>query len=591
MTSSLPRGFGLGLREPHYAWTLQNQPHLDWFEAVTENFIGSGGKPRRCLEQIRNDYPVALHGVGLSIASLDRPNRQYLDDLRQLASEIDAVCVSDHLCWTRYMGQNSHDLLPIAFTEGVLKHVISRVQEVQEHLGRRLYLENATAYVSFARADMDESEFLAALCQATGCGVLLDVNNLYVNKMNLGVNTAGYLSRIDPEWVGYMHLAGHSVLPKVRVDTHDAPVCDMVWDLYRQATQLFPKAATLLEWDGQIPAFKDLRAELNKAEVVHATALQIPSRPFLNTLTIRRPAAETSHQLEWAELIARFWRMATGQSHVAPGDKALDLVAKDLATPAVVGMNVYAEAYLLRLQDALCSTYPSVVYVLGKSRFLDLVRDFLAVHPPREASIKYVGRTLADYLRRDYPPLLEDDAVSSQLLADLAEFEWTTSDLIDCRNGPPSVPASALATISASEWEHVRFSFTHCLRLVRTNYAVAPVISAIDCGETPERPATGDFHYLFYRQNEVVSFLELAPADACCFNHLHHGGTFSDACAAAAELTTDTDQEHLIPRLVNSLHQWLRVGLIVAITNRDAHTAKSTTVVHRKLATPTNTTP
>ena len=577
MTSSLPLGFGLGLREPHYAWTLQNQPQLDWFEAVTENFIGSGGKPRRYLEQIRKDYPVALHGVGLSIASLDRPSPKYLSDLRQLANEIDAICVSDHLCWTRHMGQNSHDLLPIAFTEGVLGHVMSRVQEVQEHLGRRLFLENATAYVSFARADMDESEFLAALCQATGCGVLLDVNNLYVNKMNLGVDTAGYLSRLDPKWIGYMHLAGHSVLPKVRVDTHDAPVCEMVWDLYRQAVQLFPKAATLLEWDGQIPAFEDLRAELSKAEAVHATALQTPGRPVFNTLTIRQSAAAASHQLEWPELIAGFWRMATGQCHVAPGDKALDLVAKDLATPAAVGMNVYADAYLLRLQDALCGIYPSVVYVLGKARFLDLVRDFLAVHPPSEASIKYVGRALASYLRCDHPPLLEDSGVSNQLLADLAEFEWTTSDLIDGPNGPPSVPASALTAIAASEWEHVCFSFTHCLRLVQTNYAVAPVICAIDCGETPERPATGDFHYLFYRQNEVVSLLELAPPEACCFNHLHQGGTFSDACAAAAELTPDTDQEHLIPSLVNCLHQWLRVGLVVGITGRDAHAAKSPT--------------
>jgi hypothetical protein len=591
MTSSVPLGFGLGLREPHYSWTLQHRPQLDWFEAVTENFIGSGGKPRRYLEQVRKDYPVALHGVGLSIASVDRPNLKYLADLRQLASEIDAICVSDHLCWTRHMGQNSHDLLPIAFTEGVLEHVISRVQEVQERLGRRLFLENASAYVSFACADMDESEFLAALCQATGCGVLLDVNNLYVNKMNLGVNTQAYLSRIDPEWICYMHLAGHSVLPKVRVDTHDAPVCDMVWDLYGQAAQLFPKAATLLEWDGQIPAFEDLRAELSKAEAVHAAALQTLARPVLPTLTMRQPAAATSRQREWPELVAGFWRMATSQCHVAPEDETLDLVAKDLATPAVVGMNVYADAYLLRLQDALCGIYPSVLYVLGKARFLDLVRDFLAVYPPSEASIKYVGRALAGYLRYDCRPLLEDDGLSNQLLADLAEFEWTTSDLIDCHNGPPSVPASALTAISASEWEQVRFSFTDCLRLVQANYAVAPVIFAIDCAEAPEKPPKGDFHYLFYRQNEVVSFLELAPPEACCFNLLQQGGTFSVACAAAAELTPDTNQEHVIATMVHCLHQWLRVGLIVDILGCDAPVAKSSTASHEKLAMPANTGP
>ena len=591
MTLSLPLGFGLGLREPHYAWTLQKQPQLDWFEAVTENFIGSGGKPRRYLEQIRKDYPVALHGVGLSIASVDRPNLKYLADLRQLASEIEAICVSDHLCWTRHMGQNSHDLLPIAFTEGVLKHVISRVQEVQERLGRRLFLENASAYVAFARADMDESEFLAALCQATGCGVLLDVNNLYVNQMNLGVNTAGYLSRINPESICFMHLAGHSVLPQVRVDTHDAPVCSMVWDLYKQTAQLFPTAATLLEWDGQIPAFADLRAELSKAEAIHATALQSPRLPALHTMTMRQSAAAASHQLEWPELIAGFWRMATSQCHVAPGHEALGTLANDLTTPAVAGMNVYADAYLLRLQDALCGIYPSLVYVLGKARFFDLVGDFLAVHPPSEASIKYVGRPLASYLRSDRPPLLESDGVSNQLLADLAEFEWTTSDLIDCHNGPPSVSASALTAIAASEWEHVRFSFTHCLRLVQTTYAVAPVTSAIDCGETPKRPATGDFHYLFYRQNEVVSFLELDRPEACCFNHLHQGDTFSAACAAAAQLAPDSNQEHLIPRLVNCLHQWLRVGLIVTITGSDAYAAKSPTASLVKLAVPANATP
>jgi len=566
MTPTTQLGFGLGLRADHYAWILQEQPQLDWFEVVSENFIGSGGKPRHILEQVRARYPVALHGVGLSIASLERPQSSYLAGLRQLAHEIQPSCVSDHLCWTRHDGTNSHDLLPIAYTTGVLKHVTARVHEVQEALGRRLYLENASAYTAFAAADMDEAEFFAELCQATGCGMLLDVNNLYVNAMNFGISAADYLSKIDPDAVGYMHLAGHSVLAQIRVDTHDAPVSDGVWLLYKQAVCRFPAAATLLEWDGKVPTFVDLRAELGKAEAAHAAALStLPPQ----TRTAKPPVQvqqQRSPQPDWPELTRRFWQMATGQLSIKPEDPRLDILAARLPAPAVVGINVYAEAFFLRLEAALASTFPTLVYILGKADFKTLCKDYLALYPAVDASIKYAGQTMPRYLssivRSDAG---STDAVPQQVLADVAAFEWASSDLIDCRDGAPGLPPSDLTHISATAWEQTRFRFTHALSLIPMTYAVAPVVEAVASGEVPTRPIAGSCYYLLYRQDEAVLYMLLSAPEVVCFEQLLNGYTFSDACQAAAACSTDDDEDTIITKMVGSLGKWLRAGLITGI--------------------------
>ena len=278
-------GLGVGLRNIHFDHILAERPAVDWFEAISENFMDSGGRPRAVLRQIAQRYPVVLHGVSLSIGSTDPLDRGYVQRLRRLADEVDARWVSDHLCWTGVLGINSHDLLPLPLNEEVLAHVISRVHAVQEWLGRPLVLENPSTYLRFRDSSLGEPDFLRALCDATGCRLLLDVNNVYVSCYNAGTDAQAYLDAFPFERVVQLHLAGHQHCGTHIVDTHDRAVSDEVWELFRCAWQRSGGAATLLEWDGNVPDFARLHAEVLRAREfigasapVHAAATRAVTR-------------------------------------------------------------------------------------------------------------------------------------------------------------------------------------------------------------------------------------------------------------------------------------------------------------------------
>lgn len=261
-------GFGVGLRNQHFDHILATQPPVDWFEAISENFMDSGGRPRAVLRRIAELYPVVLHGVSLSIGSTDPLDRDYLARLRRLADEVSARWVSDHLCWTGMQGINSHDLLPLPLNETTLKHVSARVAEAQEVLGRPLVLENPSTYVRFRHSTLDEPTFLRELSRATGCWLLLDVNNVYVSCFNAGTDPLDYLNQFPFDRVVQLHLAGHQHCGTHIVDTHDRPVSEAVWQLFHLAWQRSAQAATLLEWDGDVPAFERVYAELMRARQI-----------------------------------------------------------------------------------------------------------------------------------------------------------------------------------------------------------------------------------------------------------------------------------------------------------------------------------
>ncbi|HJZ92319.1 MAG TPA: DUF692 domain-containing protein [Gemmataceae bacterium] len=259
-------GLGVGLRTSHFPHILRDRPAVDWFEIISENFMDSGGRPRYVLEQVAEHYPVVMHGVSLSVGSTDPLDFDYLRKLKGLADVVRARWVSDHLCWTGVAGRNAHDLLPIPLTEATLRHVGDRVRAVQDYLGRPLVLENPSTYVTFAASTMPEWEFLSRLAEATDCGLLLDVNNVYVSAVNHDFDPAEYVRNVPHDRVVQFHLAGHTDRGTHRIDTHDSPVIDAVWELYRLAHRLTGGAATLLEWDANIPAFPVVHAEVLKAK-------------------------------------------------------------------------------------------------------------------------------------------------------------------------------------------------------------------------------------------------------------------------------------------------------------------------------------
>ncbi len=271
---SLPHlGHGVGLRTQHYATVLDEHPAVDWFEVISENFMVAGGNPRRVLRKVRERYPVVLHGVSLSIGSVDALDPRYLDELAALAAETEPVWISDHLCWSSVGGHFSHDLLPLPYTEEALAHVAERVLRVQDRLKRQILIENVSSYVTFTQSTMNEWQFLAALCERTDCGLLLDVNNIFVSAFNHSFVATDFIDGIPVGRVGQIHLAGHSDYGTHLLDTHDHAVCEGVWELYRRAVQRFGRISTLVEWDDHIPPFAEVLAESRKAAAIEREVL------------------------------------------------------------------------------------------------------------------------------------------------------------------------------------------------------------------------------------------------------------------------------------------------------------------------------
>ncbi len=263
-------GVGVGLRTAHYAHVLTPGRALgvDWFEAISENYMIPGGRPLRILGEVRALRPLVLHGVSLSIGSSDPLDLGYLDRLAATAQRFEACWLSDHLCWTGNGGHNSHDLLPLPYTEAALAHVVERTRRVQGRLGRRIALENPSSYFAYRCDQMPEHEFLARVADAADCGILLDVNNVFVSAHNHGFDARAYLDAMPPERVFQIHLAGHSVERGLLIDTHDHPVCDDVWALYAHALARLGPVSTLIEWDDHIPEFAELEAHAARARAM-----------------------------------------------------------------------------------------------------------------------------------------------------------------------------------------------------------------------------------------------------------------------------------------------------------------------------------
>lgn len=270
-------GFGLGLRVEHYDAVLVDRPAVDWFEVLTENYLVPGGKPLDYLTRIREHYPVVMHGVSLSIGSTAPLDYEYLRQVKALARRVEPAWVSDHLCWTGVAGRNTHDLLPLPYTEEALEHVAARVRTVQDFLERRILLENVSSYVSFRDSPLTEWQFLAGIAARADCLILLDVNNIYVSAVNHEFDPLEYLNAIPRERVQQIHLAGHEDHGSYLVDTHDHPVRDEVWELYAAALRRCGAVSTMIERDDHIPPLGELCAELDQARALAARVLPGPA--------------------------------------------------------------------------------------------------------------------------------------------------------------------------------------------------------------------------------------------------------------------------------------------------------------------------
>ncbi|QAY97097.1 hypothetical protein CWB41_00930 [Methylovirgula ligni] len=275
MQKPSPLGFGLGLRPIYYREIFESKPPVDWFEVISENYMVKGGPPLAALERIRADYPIVMHGVSMSIASTAPLDMDYLAALKNLADRFQPEYVSDHLCWTGVHGLNLHDLLPIPYTQEALDHVVRRIAQVQDFLGRRIAIENVSSYVTFAESEMDEWTFVRELARRADCWLLLDVNNVFVSGYNHDFDPHEFLSSIDVDRVVQFHLAGHEDQGTHKIDTHDEPVSEEVWTLFAEAWRRFGPVSTMIERDDKFPPFAELLAELQRAREIAATVSRI----------------------------------------------------------------------------------------------------------------------------------------------------------------------------------------------------------------------------------------------------------------------------------------------------------------------------
>jgi hypothetical protein len=587
--------FGLGFRTQHAAEIARDPGPVDWFEVLSDHYIGVGGPRRALLERLRQDHPLALHGVSLSIAGSEPLDREYLDGLAVLAAWLEPVFVSDHLCWTAFGGRHSHDLLPVACTREALAHVAERVAQVQERLGRRLLLENASAYVAFRAREMEEAEFLAELSRRTGCGLLLDVNNLVVNAANLGSDPKRLLEALPADAVGYLHLAGHAVLPDVRIDTHDADVPDAVWTLFEAAARRFPAAGVILERDDNFPEYRVLVAEVGEARARHAAALQraAGSEPQANgggrasaagarsepqasgggrasaagagsepqasgggrasaagarsepqasgggraSAAAARSEPQASGDQSWPRLQRDFFARIVDRPLGAEQDDLGELLDESLPVRAARGLRVYSDAYTASLREALATNFPALARVLSPADFERLAAAYLRAHPPRGFDYLRLGAHLADFVAGfDFAA---DYGVARAALSELAALEQAQLEVQDAPDPERGVTPEELAALAPSDWERARVAFAPAFRVVRTTHDVAPVVEAVAAGRDPARSAPGEVAYLVARAGAGVRTVRLLEHEARVLEALLAGEPFAAACAGDERAARD----------------------------------------------------
>jgi uncharacterized protein (UPF0276 family) len=287
-------GFGVGLRRQHYSHVLDDRPKVDWFEVISENFMVEGGRALEVLEAVREHYPIVMHGVSMSIGSTDPLNRKYLRQLRDLARRFEPSWISDHLCWTGVGGRNLHDLIPLPYTDEAIRHVSARIRQVQETLERPMLIENVSSYMAFVDSTMTEWEFISAIAEEADCGILLDINNIFVSAFNHRFDANEYIDAVPVERVVQYHLAGHSDHGTYLLDTHDHPIRYEVWALYERAARRFGDVATLIEWDDNIPEFAVLADASERARSIYN---KVTSENDSRSRDGRAPEATRKHPL------------------------------------------------------------------------------------------------------------------------------------------------------------------------------------------------------------------------------------------------------------------------------------------------------
>jgi uncharacterized protein (UPF0276 family) len=553
VTAHPVRGVGIGLRVPHYRQLLEERPPagpLAFLEVHTENYLARSGWDWHVLQSLRRDYPVSLHGVGLGLGSVHGFSDDHLERVRQLAGAIEPALVSEHLSWGALRGRQLGDLLPLRLDAAALDLVTARVERVQAVLKRRILIENVSTYLRFSGDAMSEAAFLAALARRTGCGILLDVNNLYVNQCNHGedaVAALDALAGLPPGTIGELHLGGHLVTDLAVIDHHGDRIAAPVWALYREALRRFGEVPALVEWDTDVPPLAVLVEEAAEARRIAAEVLAgSGAAPLAVAAAVAdsMPAAQPPAGIHDLDAV----QQAFGAALADPGE--LPALAPQLkGDPARLG--IYRGNLASAWRRALASSYPVLRSVLDEERFDGLARAYGRAHPARDPDLNRFGGGLAAFL--------EGAGDGEAWLPDLSHLEWLahtawyTPDAID------GEPLAVLATLDPQQFEASRAVLHPSLHLFASGWAVAALWRA----HQPDGPAMPEDmcrpgHALILRARWQVTVSELTAAEHAALARLAAGASFG----AAFDAAFDIDEEAPIAAWLDG---WLKRGVVTGI--------------------------
>lgn len=539
-------GVGVGLRAPHYRQFLEQRPAAGWLEVHTENFLDQAGWDWHVLAQLRRDYAVSLHGVGLGLGSARGFSRAHLARVRALVARVEPVLVSEHLCWGAVGDRQLNDLLPMALDDAALGLLSARVAQVQDALGRELLIENVSSYVRFRADAMSEAQFMAALARRTGCKLLLDVNNLYVNQVNHGEDALAAMAALAPGSIGEIHLAGHLVTPGLLVDHHGDTVAAPVWALYEAALARFGALPTLIEWDTDIPALDVLLGEASKAAAIAARyAVSAPASSGALACVAEAPLAAAdatpeplaAHQQQFADAL------------YGTAAEPLALFKGDLAAH---GFSLYRGNLMVTWDKVLSAAYPVVRELVGAEFFSALARAHGLAQPSLDPDLNRYGARFAVFLA-GFPHVAD-----LPYLADMARLEWLLHRAHYAADAS-GIDAAALAALAPEQLDATRARLHPACSAFASPWAVVPLWLAHQAGG-PAFPAQMDApsHAIVARPQWKPLVLPVATSAHAALAALGGGAPLGAALDAAFDADDDVDIGALFA-------QWIALALVVGL--------------------------
>ena len=552
-------GIGIGLRAPHYREFLARRPAVGWIEVHSENYLARSGRDWQVLETLRRDYPLGLHGVGLGLGSRHGFSDAHLARVRALVRAIEPALVSEHLSWGALRDRQLNDLLPLRLDRAALDLLAIRVGRVQDALGRPILIENVSSYLRFRGDAMSEAEFLAALARRTGCGVLLDVNNLYVNQCNHGEDALAAIAALAPGSVCEIHLGGHLVTAQGVIDHHGDRVADPVWALYRAALARFGRVPALIEWDSDLPALDVLLEEAETARRVGAGVALPAAVPIPVPVRVPAAACAPAPVTEAAPGLEALQEVFGAALFDAAQDAVLAPWLKGDPGLAGTRLGIYRGNLAAGWRRALASSYPVLRQLVGDAFFDALSRVYGRAHPSRDPDLNRFGAGLAGFLESFAP------AADLPYLPDMARLEWLVHGSFHAPDAPPLPhPAAALAGLDADTFEASRALLHPSLRLYASDWA-APALWRAHQPHAPAFPQVlaQASHALVWRPRFEVELRETGAAEHAALARLVAGEDFGAALDAAFEVDEDFD-------VAAHLGRWLGetggVGIVIGLT-------------------------